>query len=343
MWIIPKNLPCFPSAPVERVLTSASDWPFPLLARFAGLSGKPSRSRSWFAAWKRANWMQRLVSRTCEDSTAKSGVASWIASLQVSRVSRIPSLASGVDRTMAELPQQFAKRRATGFAQASCFSRTCQDFSLWKEESSLGRSSQTLSDWVSKLRRTASRRRKLALRTRGSVYSSSASEWMTPTVPNGGRIGTRNEEGREGQERYIENQASKWPTPKAGQQGADPEGCEGHTGGPNLKRIAEMWTTPQAHDVGERGSGQQPTSAAGNACLARDARLWPTARGCLSRSDDCRNSPSLPLTGAASQWKTPHGMGGIDSTGKLGSGGEFAKQRIEACRCREHRNYGRRR
>jgi len=38
----------------------------------------------------------------------------------------------------------------------------------------------------------------------------------------------------------------------------------------------DNWTTPQAHDVTERGSGQQPTAKAGNACLARDSRLWLT-------------------------------------------------------------------
>ncbi len=30
--------------------------------------------------------------------------------------------------------------------------------------------------------------------------------------------------------------------------------------------------------------------------------------------------------GASKSWKTPHGMSGMDQTGKLGGGGEFAKQ-----------------
>lgn len=68
------------------------------------------------------------------------------------------------------------------------------------------------------------------------------------------------------------------------------------------------WTTPQAHDVTERGSGQQPTAKAGNACLARDARTWPTPRG----TDGTKGGPNqagskgdLMLPSAAAQWPTP--------------------------------------
>lgn len=49
-----------------------------------------------------------------------------------------------------------------------------------------------------------------------------------------------------------------------------------------------MWTTPQAHDVTARGSGQKPTSKAGNACLATSAAQWPTPAG---RAHKGENSP----------------------------------------------------
>lgn len=64
-----------------------------------------------------------------------------------------------------------------------------------------------------------------------------------------------------------------------------PRSSDGEKGGPNqsfgaggmpLPAQAAQWTTPQAHDVSPRGSGQVPTSTAGNACLARDAMNWPT-------------------------------------------------------------------
>jgi hypothetical protein len=75
--------------------------------------------------------------------------------------------------------------------------------------------------------------------------------WMTPDVPNGGRA-----------------------LPKGtSQTGKRPDGSKAQVG---LNNQVSMWTTPQAHDVTQRGSGQQPTAKAGNACLARDATTWPT-------------------------------------------------------------------
>lgn len=75
--------------------------------------------------------------------------------------------------------------------------------------------------------------------------------WLTPNCPNGGRCVP------------PEIVASKGST----EDGKRTVGLESQS---------RFWTTPQAHDVSERGSGQQPTAHAGNACLARDARQWPT-------------------------------------------------------------------
>lgn len=75
--------------------------------------------------------------------------------------------------------------------------------------------------------------------------------WFTPDVPNGGRALA----------------ADVSPT------GMTPDGRKKQVG---LQNQATSWTTPQAHDVSPRGSGQVPTSKAGNACLARDAMNWPT-------------------------------------------------------------------
>lgn len=73
---------------------------------------------------------------------------------------------------------------------------------------------------------------------------------------------------------------------QAGQQRPTP-GANDHKGSHKLgqrrgqldEATEQRWTTPQAHDVTERGSGQVPSSKAGNACLARDARTFtPPAR-----------------------------------------------------------------
>lgn len=43
-----------------------------------------------------------------------------------------------------------------------------------------------------------------------------------------------------------------------------------------------------------------------------------------SQSDNAAVQPNIAL--ASQNWKTPHGMSGIDATGKVGGGGEFALQ-----------------
>ena len=62
--------------------------------------------------------------------------------------------------------------------------------------------------------------------------------------------------------------------------------------------------------------------------IASMAVQWPSPRS--EDSECCGNHPGATdsLTGATKTWKTPHGMAGIDATGKRGGpgGGEFAKQ-----------------
>ena len=88
----------------------------------------------------------------------------------------------------------------------------------------------------------------------------------------------------------------------------------------------EKWTTPQAHDVTERGSGQKPTSAAGNACLARDARTWPTPDCNTATYSNGRMGPNIRE--AAAMWMTPNVPNGgrhvppelVDSKGRTADG-----------------------
>ena len=88
----------------------------------------------------------------------------------------------------------------------------------------------------------------------------------------------------------------------------------------------DRWTTPQAHDVTERGSGQKPTSAAGNACLARDARTWPTPDCNTATYSNGRMGPNIRE--AAAMWMTPNVPNGgrhvppelVDSKGMTADG-----------------------
>lgn len=119
--------------------------------------------------------------------------------------------------------------------------------------------------------------------------------WLTPNCPNGGR---------------------SVPAEIVAAKGSTEDGKR--TVG--LESQSRFWTTPQAHDVTERGSGQQSDAQAGNAGLARDARQWPTpdcntasysnglfgrnlreAAACWptvsSRDGDPRRGPSKPDSG----------------------------------------------
>lgn len=62
------------------------------------------------------------------------------------------------------------------------------------------------------------------------------------------------------------------------------------------------------------------------AISAIDGSVLLTARS--EDAESCGNHPGAvdSLTGAVKLWKTPHGMSGKDRTGKVGGGGEFAKE-----------------
>ncbi len=107
--------------------------------------------------------------------------------------------------------------------------------------------------------------------------------WYTPNTPNGGR---KLQEGTSA-------------------TGVTPDGIKRQVG---LQNQARLWTTPQAHDVTARGSGQKPSAKAGNACLATDAVQWGTPRA----SDAEKGGPNqsfgaggIPLPAQAAQWTTP--------------------------------------
>ncbi|KKL71549.1 hypothetical protein LCGC14_2093790 [marine sediment metagenome] len=78
MWI---HLPTSVSTPEEADLTSASSWPFQVLAASVTSSETRRRARSWWTTCKRASWMMRLSGQIPEPSTASHGVEKWIGSL----------------------------------------------------------------------------------------------------------------------------------------------------------------------------------------------------------------------------------------------------------------------
>ena len=101
--------------------------------------------------------------------------------------------------------------------------------------------------------------------------------------------------------RIGESGCSSWPTPQTTETDSEhfrPSRAETGRTTEYLGRMVQQWPTPRGTD-GEKGG--------------------PNQRG---------SSGDLMFPSAASQWKTPHGMGNVDASGKAGGagGGEFAKQ-----------------
>jgi hypothetical protein len=145
--------------------------------------------------------------------------------------------------------------------------------------------------WASRLRLAFSQRAKQVRRMSGSASSS----WPTATVTTGVQHINAPTPGQTGGT-SLAGAADAWPTPQARdlRSGDNPDSPRqkrkaDQGWSQNLNDIAEgMWTTPQAHDVTMRGSGQKPTAKAGNRCLARDATTWPTP---AARDHKGENSP----------------------------------------------------
>lgn len=59
---------------------------------------------------------------------------------------------------------------------------------------------------------------------------------------------------------------------------------------------------------------------------ANESSSWPTVTTSEGNGVGKHGTGALDLRTTVGQWMTPHGMSGMDKTGKVGGGGEFAKQ-----------------
>jgi len=291
-------------------------------------NAKRLQSRDWSRLWKQANYIRLLSGMTLNRSIANDGVDAFISSALEFPARETQWQVSDLDKTMRETcgPTFVALLRKYG--QASCSLRTSAAYSLFPMENSSAEFLPILKEWITQLRSTCLARRKSALRTRESESSSSAC-WPTPNVPNGGRTSNSSNYRADGSKQQAELSAvvSLWPTANA-HDGRRPGSDETSTQRANLKKEAKFWPTVRAEDSEACGNHPQAVDS-----LTGAASQWGTPRVTTNGGIPCPES-----TGKGSRiedqadvfmtehWKTPHGMGGIDSTGKLGSGGEFAKQ-----------------
>lgn len=265
MWVIPCSLrsayspgwECSTADSQQRLSILASS-----IAQSVFVNGKPARSASLLLSWKRNAWTQRLFGRTLLPSQ-ESSFAEWLTSFTAGfHVSRIP------------LPEQKKECRTSAgcgttsqelfgtLIRGSFISKTCQD-SLLPEDLPLA--SQAFPKWGS-MRSGAVYRRQPWVPATSAKESSFWPSTRSEDVESCGN--------HPGATDSLTGAVRTWGTPRATDSFRSRSGDRKDEMG--LDQQSRFWTTPQAHDVTERGSGQIPTAAAGNACLARDARTWPS-------------------------------------------------------------------
>ena len=145
-----------------------------LLEQFVMSRSKPLRAKSWLAAWKKKDWMQRLFGRILKPSMASLGVEKWIVSLEDIPASRLVLLEKNLEKTTQDTSGQTSNDSFKKSNHQSASSKMCPTI----YELDLKKSQMTYNDWVTKLRLACLQRRKLVLLTKEKDFLS----WPTVIV-----------------------------------------------------------------------------------------------------------------------------------------------------------------
>jgi len=339
MWLYVPSV-CSPAA---AALTSASNSPVQGSSDpSATWNGKPMRPRSLPGILKKAPFLKRLSGLTCEPSALQTSALSW-----ARRFREANSTCSPPDTPAPTSPtpasEQVWRAIEDSFGSAwlmrlSAINRPCF-FSKMYRGTLLADSipfANAWMAWVTDMRLACSLRRKLGQATRENGCSS----WPTARVTDvqSGREVYINETGKfrrrsdntkdEDFGANLSDTAEKlWPTAS----GEDAESCGNHPqANDSLTGMTKLWQTPTTPDRGpETKASKAKRPDAGGIDLQTEAKQWqtpsdPTFKYRKQVGQENRTEELLPAQ--ATNWKTPHGCGNIDKTGKMGAGGEFAKQ-----------------
>lgn len=123
---------------------------------------KPLRAKSWLAAWKKKDWMQRLFGRILKPSMADLGVEKWIASLADIPASRLVLL----EKNLAQTIQDTSGLTSNDSSQKSSHQSASLKMSPTIYELDLKKSQMTYDKWVIKLRQACLQRKKLVRLTK---------------------------------------------------------------------------------------------------------------------------------------------------------------------------------
>lgn len=286
---------------------------FQRLASLCTVSGKSAPLRSWRLAWKRKTWIRRLSGATLNPSQAQSAAITFAKQLAAEESSRclvarrariFPWRESDCKVKESETCSPQLCEPSSTTSPASCSLRTSLGVASTCPKGSslfctgLGTECQDRFCW----KRQPSERVK---------NESGCLSWPTVMTPNGGRIGPRTEEGREGKDSGIAfvSAAWTWPSVRSHEVGAYQNQTDGTTQ-PTLTGASENWAAPRssmADNGNDEGSAKRLLQGQ-NPGLKSDASAWcsPAAGGggSVSRGKDRIEEPLL--AGRAAKWATPN-------------------------------------
>lgn len=249
MWLYVPRSTTSACVQVEADSISASSWQFQTLARSCSWRGKLSPSPLWYRRWKTVSWLRLLCGAMCEPSTGDRGAASWMASLEASRVNLIPSPANALVRRMSATCGPMPAASSSNPAHGGASSRMFKGCSRPAAPSVSG---ATFADLVSKWRADCLRRQKSARRMNGSA--SSSSRWATPRATDGEKGGPNQSFGAGGTP--LPAMAAQWQTPSV----ADTMGSRKTRSG---RRSSELLLNGQSEAVSRSIHPDQTTSTHG--------------------------------------------------------------------------------
>lgn len=284
------------------------------LAQFATVSGKQAQPASWRRAWKTGVWTLLRSGVMSEPSLANSSVTAWLESLGV-----FPAPTSASPENKLESTGSIAD---SGFNTSASFAKCGPGGSLLKTspQSSLFQQEELYLEGLPKsfsMRKSYLFERptwERPIAGSGSLFSPTNREpnWNTPSTEDmkvdGPIVAARYGGGdMKTCDQRLRNQAQHWPTPDA-----NTASYSNGLFGENLREKSVNWPTPDANVMNDGESLES----------------FESRRQRNIAKHDNQNGMGTPLAMKVRLWKTPHGMSGMDHTGKVGGGGEFAKQAV---------------
>jgi hypothetical protein len=300
VWIyLPSEF--YPSAQESAELNSDLSWQSQLLEQSAMSKSKPLRARSWLAAWKKKDWMQRLFGRILKPSMASLGVEKWIASLADIPVSHLALQ----EENWETKTQDISGQKLNDSSQKSNHQSASLKMLAGIYDLDLKKSQMTYKQWVIKLRQACLARKKLVLHTKEKDYSS----WPTVIV--------------------SDHLCNPTETPQRWKERAKQKKMEGINLHKPLRIVAqelENWPTVVTSDAGvgaiislsdtykETSTGSlrkiNKNGKDGSLGLARTVKMWPTVRSSSANgpceSEIKNNNPKARLEVEVANWRTPN-------------------------------------